>query len=165
MIITKDDLFNFGSMNAYALFIVLAAICYALNMNQVNKYLKNMRGVEITALAFLFIGPVSGSILLFSDFSQAYSSQTVWIDLAGTVLLGILASAFAVILINYLIIAQGPVFASSVTYIIPVFAIIWGLIDGEIIILNQIIATFVVLIGVYLVNKKTKNKTLNNENL
>jgi drug/metabolite transporter (DMT)-like permease len=152
MLVTKDNLFVFGEMNFYALYIVFATILYSVNINQVNIYLKSLTGIEIASLAFLFIGPVSAAILAFSDFSKAAASPTLHFDLACVAALGLLGSAIAVSLVNQIITRAGSMFASSVTYIIPVFAIMWGLLDGETLNLVQIIATLIIVASVYLVN-------------
>ena len=154
MLMTKDNVFQFGQMNFYGLFIVLATIMYAINTNQINSFLKSLTGIEIASLSFLFIGPVSGTILLFSDYSKAISSPTLYFDLACLITLGLLGSAIAVSLSNHIITKSGAMFGSSVTYIIPIFAILWGLLDGESLNLVQIIAMIIILFGVYLVNKK-----------
>ncbi len=156
MLITKDSVFIFGRMNFYALYIILATILYSININQVNYFLKSLKGIEIASLAFLFIAPVSAAILIGSDFTQASTSSTLWIDLAYTIILGLFGSAIAVSIVNALITRAGSMFASSVTYIIPVFAIFWGLMDGETLNLIQIIATFIIMISVFLVNKAHK---------
>lgn len=156
MLITKDNLFQFGQMNYYALYIILATVLYSVNINQVNVFLKSLSGLEIASLAFLFIGPVSAGILIGSDLQSVQSSNTFWFDLACIITLGLLGSALAVSLVNQLITRAGSMFASSVTYIIPVFAIMWGLLDGESLNLIQILATLVIMISVYLVNKKHK---------
>ncbi|HNQ69028.1 MAG TPA: DMT family transporter [Bacteroidales bacterium] len=156
MLVTKDNLFIFGQMNYYALYIVLATVLYSVNINQINIFLKNLNGLEIASLAFLFIGPISGGILIFSDFSLAVSSNTLYFDLFCVVLLGLLGSAVAVSISNHIITNAGAMFASSVTYIIPVFAIFWGIIDGERLNFNQIIATVVVIGSVYLVNRNPR---------
>lgn len=156
LLITKDSPFRFGQMNFYSLYIIFATILYSININQVNKFLKGLKGIEISSLAFLFIGPVSAGILIGSDFSQAATSSTMFFDLACVVTLGLLGSAIAVTLVNSLITRAGSMFASSVTYIIPVFAIFWGLLDGETLNLIQISATVIIMISVYLVNKAHK---------
>jgi drug/metabolite transporter (DMT)-like permease len=69
-------------------------------------------------------------------------------------ILAILGTAIAKIFFNRLVQISSPVFASSVTYLIPLVALIWGVWDGEKIHFTQIIAGIVILIGVYLVNKK-----------
>jgi len=154
MLITKDNLFHFGQMNYYSLYIILATILYSININQVNVFLKSLTGLEIASLAFMFIGPVSGGILLSTDLSNVTFSNTFWFDLSCIIALGLLGSALAVSLVNQLITRSGSMFASSVTYIIPVFAIMWGLIDGESLNFIQVIATLIIMVSVYLVNKK-----------
>ncbi len=154
VLITKDNLFIFTAINKYTFLIILATLCYAVNMNQVNRYLKHLKGSEITAFAFLFIGPVAGIILLFGDYSKAALSDTMLFDLLCVFILGIFGSAIAVIIINYIITKIGAMFASSVTYIIPVIAVFFGIIDGEDVGFLHFIAGIIVLLGVYLVNKK-----------
>lgn len=156
ILITKDNLFSFGQINAYSLFIIFATICYAVNMNQVSRFLSQLNGKEISSLSFLFIGPIAGFLLLFSDFSPALQSETIAIDFASVLALGLLGSAVAVIIINNILTKVGSMFASTVTYIIPVFAVIFGAMDGEPIGLMHFVAAIIVLFGVYLVNKKKK---------
>ena len=156
MLITKDNLFVFGQMNSYALYIVFATILYSVNINQINIFLKSLNGLEIASLAFLFIGPISAGILLFSDFSLALSTDTLYFDLFCVVMLGLLGSAVAVSLSNHIITNAGAMFASSVTYIIPIFAIFWGVLDGENLNYIQVLATAIVIGSVYLVNKNPR---------
>ena len=72
------------------------------------------------------------------------------------IILSIFGSAFAKILFNKFIQIASPVFASSVTYTLPIVAIMWGILDGESINIKQILATTVILIGVYMANRKSK---------
>ena len=154
MLITKDNLFHFGQMNYYSLYIIFATVLYSININQVNIFLKSLKGIEIASLAFLFIGPVSGIILFTSNLSQVSVSESFWFDLVCIITLGLFGSAIAVSLVNQLITKAGSMFASSVTYIIPVFAIMWGLLDGEKLTIIQIVTTLIIMISVYLTNKK-----------
>jgi drug/metabolite transporter (DMT)-like permease len=59
----------------------------------------------------------------------------------------------AKILYNHLIKISTPVYSSSVTYLIPIVAILWGILDGEKISAVQILAGGIIIFGVYLVNK------------
>ena len=69
--------------------------------------------------------------------------------------MSIVGTVFAKILFNKFVQIASPVFASSVTYLIPIVALFWGLLDGEIITVSQLFATVVIFIGVYLANKKS----------
>ncbi|MEA3317257.1 MAG: DMT family transporter, partial [Bacteroidota bacterium] len=76
-LILKDTI-NIGDSNAnnlYGLFIIIAAICYGINANEVKYKIKNLSGIQITSLAFLFIGPPAGIYLLFSDFSSVAATE------------------------------------------------------------------------------------------
>ncbi len=142
------------NINSYAFFIVLATICYAFNINVVKTYLAHMSGVQITALSFFFIGPMAIGYFLSTDF-MSVGNQPDWaLHLGAIALLGILGTALAMLMMNTLIGYTSAVFASSVTYIIPVFAIGWGVLDGEVITMLHLLFMGVVLVGVYLINRK-----------
>jgi drug/metabolite transporter (DMT)-like permease len=70
-------------------------------------------------------------------------------------LLSVFGTVFAKILFNKFVQIASPVFVSSVTYTLPIVALFWGLLDGEIFTLNQLFATVIILVGVYLANKKS----------
>ena len=75
------------------------------------------------------------------------------LPLIYSVLLGVLGSAVAMVLFNKLIQATSAVLASSVTYLIPIVAILWGILDGESIQIQHFVGMGIILVGVYLVNK------------
>jgi len=156
-LITSGSDVSINNINSYAFFIVLATVCYAFNINVVKSYLTHLSGVQITALSFFFIGPVA-IIYFFTTDINAATQNTDWlIHLGALALLGVLGTAIAMLMMNTLIRYTSAVFASSVTYIIPIFAISWGLLDGEVITLLHLIFMGIVLVGVYLINrKKTK---------
>ena len=92
-----------------------------------------------------------------SDYKQIdISDKDVKVALFCLIILSIVGTVFAKILFNKFVQIASPVFASSVTYILPIVALFWGLLDGEIFTLNQLFATLIILIGVYLANKKSK---------
>ncbi len=142
------------SNGGYALFVVAATICYGLTINEIKFNLKNLDGVSIAALSFLFIGPFAGINLLFTDLKGSFSQPEAMESFGYILILSLFGSVFAVVLFNILIKYTTPIFASSVTYIIPVFAIFWGIFDGEKIIIEDILWILVILIGISLVNKK-----------
>ena len=139
--------------NRYAILVIVAAACYAISVNQIKYMLSNLNGIEITSLAFLIIGPPSGLYLLFSDYSFALSTPDYLENLMYILILAAFSSVLAVVLFNHLIKHTTTVFATSVTYLIPIFAIFWGFIDGETISLTQFAWIGLILLGVYLVNK------------
>jgi drug/metabolite transporter (DMT)-like permease len=148
--------FNLGTINVYALLVMLATAFYGINVNEVKNKLANLNGLQITSLAFLTVVPVAITYLLFSDFSVARANPLFLRSLLAIAALAVFGSALAVIIFNYFLHYTSAVFASSVTYIIPVFAILWGLFDGEKLGLKEIIPVIIILIGIWLVNRNGK---------
>ena len=144
------------NQNIFGIFVVIATFCYGMNVNVVKEKLKDLNGLVITYLAFLITGPAAGIFLLFTDFSPVWHTPRWEINFLYVAILAIFSSAVAVLGINVLIQKTSALFASSVTYIIPIFAILWGMFDGEKFSTVQIISMIVVLTGVYLVNKRVK---------
>ncbi len=155
-LILKDSInLEIGNKNnLYGLYIIIAAICYGINANQVKYKIKDLTGLQITSLAFLFIGPPFGIYLLFSDFSNVIANENYVQNLIFIVILALFSSVIALSIFNTLIQYSSALFATSVTYIIPIFAILWGLFDGEVFHLSNIIWLIFIFGGVYLVNKQ-----------
>ncbi len=147
-----SDLLNFSIL--YSLLIVVATFFYGVSLNEIKYKLNELNGLSVTALSFMFVGPFAGIYLLFSDFSAALASSTFTGSLVAIVILAVFSSVVAVAVFNYLIKFTTAIFAASVTYIIPVFALMWGIADGEHISFFDMIWIAIILIGVYLVNIK-----------
>jgi drug/metabolite transporter (DMT)-like permease len=152
-LIWKGDLEIFSSMNLFALFVVAATICYGINVNEVKYKLAELSSIQITSLAFLFTGPVAGIYLIFTDLAPAAETPDYLMNLGYIAMLALFSSVIAVLVFNHLIKYTTPLFAASVTYIIPFFAIMWGVADGEHIGILEFVWIGVILLGVYLVNK------------
>ncbi|RZP07576.1 MAG: permease [Flavobacteriales bacterium] len=141
----------------YVFFIIFASILYALQVNLLKVHLQDVSAVAITVGNFIFIFPLAVVIFFMSDYKQIdISNKDVKVALFCLIILSIVGTVFAKILFNKFVQIASPVFASSVTYILPIVALFWGLLDGEIFTLNQLFATLIILIGVYLANKKSK---------
>lgn len=145
------------SLNAliYSLLPLAGSACYALNLNIIKIYLSNISAVLITGVSFFIIGPISGLLLVYQTefFNQIIYNDTNQINLIYITLLGVIGTGFAVWLFNLLIKETSSVFASSVTYLIPIVAIIWGIIDGEGFSFFEAIFCFVIFAGVYLIRQ------------
>lgn len=153
-------IFSSGSMNvsegnlAYAALVVLATVMYATNINFIKTFLTEVGAINITSFGFLFTGPFAAAHLFNTDFLEILTTDdSAALNLFYIALLAIFGTAIAVILFNMLIKKVSAVFSSSVTYIIPVFAIFWGLLDGENIQTLQFVCIGIILTGIYIVNK------------
>ena len=140
----------------YVLFIILSSILYATSLNILKVHLQDVSAVAITVGNFIFIFPLALIVFLNSDYKQIdLSSLETKNAIFYILLLSVFGTVFAKILFNKFVQIASPVFVSSVTYTLPIVALFWGLLDGEIFTLNQLFATVIILVGVYLANKKS----------
>ena len=152
LILSVNSLEAEVSNNWYGIFAVMATLCYGINVNEIKFKLKDLDGVAIASLGFLFIGPLAGLYLLFSDYSMAAGSPEMVSSLLSVGGLAFFSSFIAIIVMNILIKYTTTLFAASVTYIIPIFAVFWGVMDGERFLLMQALWALIILFGVWLVN-------------
>jgi drug/metabolite transporter (DMT)-like permease len=157
-LILAGEGFSLGTVNGYAFYIVLATVFYAISMNQIKSRLTHLTGIQITSLSFLFIGPVALIYLLTTNFAPVLADPAWPLNLLALATLGIVGTALAMLLVNSLIRYSSAVTASSVTYIIPIFAIMWGILDGEKVTLLHLVCMGIILAGVYLINLKSAVK-------
>ena len=139
----------------YIYIVILGTIFYAVSMNVIKNYLQDLNASSITAIAFLIIGPFSFVYLSNTDFLyQLNSHPSAYKALGYIALLSIFGTSMASIIFNKLLNRSTAIFTSSITYLIPIVAIFWGVIDGEIITINHIVGFIIILCGVYLVNRE-----------
>lgn len=136
-----------------ALLVVLASTCYALNLNIVKKYLQNMPSMLVTAGSFLWMGPICLSYLCSTDFVDRLNHPLALQSFLAVLTLSVVGTTLALLLFIRLIQSGGSLFASMVTYIVPVMAVVWGVLDGESVSSWSILGVVIILGGVYLVNK------------
>ncbi|RCR69775.1 DMT family transporter [Larkinella punicea] len=142
------------SFNGYAFLIVLATLCYGFNINIVSRYLSDLPALLSTASTFAMVGPIALLGLATTDFPTRVAAPGSTPALLMLLTLGMVGSGFATILFNRIIQLTSGVFASTVTYLIPVVAVLWGLFDGEPLHWPQVAGMGICLLGVYLINKK-----------
>jgi len=139
----------------FAGFIVLATICYAFSVNILRYRLADMGSVMISGFALMFAGVPMGIYLFSTDFvRRTQETPGAVFSLSAVLILGVFSTAISTVLFNRLIKMAGALSASSVTYLIPMVAMIWGFYDKENLGWIHIIGLCGILIGVYLINKK-----------
>lgn len=137
----------------HILAIVLATLMYGISLNTIKHTLQDFKAIEITALAFTSVFIPSITITLFSGTIQVIQEVPQAIEGLGFIaILSIIGTALALVIFNRLISISSTLFASSVTYFIPIVAVFMGLLNNEKISLNQVLAMCVVLIGVFIAN-------------
>ena len=143
----------------YAGLVILCSFLYALNVNIIKKYLQHLSALTITVGHFTAIIIPAVLVFLFSDFDfSSLEKEEVKISIFYVFILALFGTALAKIIFNKLIKISSPVFASSVTYSMLIVSIFWGIVDGEKFSIYQLIATFIIVFGVILTNKKSKFK-------
>jgi len=147
----------------YALFVLLATLCYGISLTTIKFKLTNVSPIAITSLSFFTI---FFPALLISLFSKSYEPMINHPDALKGIgylsVLSIVGTAFAVFVFTKLVAISSHIFASGVTYLIPVVAVFIGVLAGEKFDLFNLIWVAIILFGVYLMNKKsrkTANKT------
>ncbi|MBC35682.1 MAG: EamA family transporter [Bacteroidetes bacterium] len=147
---------NFQFNLGYAIYIIIATIFYAFNGNLIKSFLKDLSSFTITIYSFFFFGiPTLVYLLIGTDFIVKMNEHPqFWEGMAYVATLAIFGTAIALIVFNYLIKITTAVFAASVTYLIPIVALAWGILDGERFGLIHILWISCVLFGVFLVNAK-----------
>jgi len=138
----------------YTILVLIASICYAMNVNFIKKYLSDLKPLTITVGNFLVMLFPALLVLSFTDFFSSVHFEKVQHAMIFVAVLGIIGTGIANVLFYKLIQISSPVFATSVTYLIPVVAFFWGLLDNEMLTPLQFIGAFIILIGVYLSSKK-----------
>lgn len=138
----------------YAILIIIASICYATNVNLIKKYLSDLSPLSISTGNFLVLLFPALVILFFSGFFDVIAVDSVRHSVLFIMILGVVGTGIANILFFKTIQISSPVFATSVTYLIPIVAFSWGLLDGEMLTPVQFLGAFIILVGVYLSAKK-----------
>ena len=156
VVLINNELLSSSFNILYVMFIVLAAFCYAVNANLLKYKLPNIPALGIVFMSFLFMFIPAFIVLFFSNFpfSDFTSDPLILESIVYIVILALFGTAIAKVMYIKLLAISTPVFSVSTTYLMPVVAIFWGLLDGEEFKLTQFFGTSIILLGVYLVTKK-----------
>ena len=140
----------------YAGLVLISGIMYGANVNIIKRYLQDVKAITIAAGNFAAIIIPAFIVLLFTNFfsKETFELPEFKMALLYVVILSAFGTALAKVMFNKLVQMATPVFASSVTYLMPIIAVAWGLLDGEGFSILQGLATILILAGVYFANRK-----------
>ena len=160
-------LLYFGKKNSmhgewsHIISVVFATLCYAISLSVIRYKLSHYESLDIASIAFLFLlGPSlyifisEGTIASFKNTTEIRNS------IVALSILSVVGTAFALFIFNTIIKNTSALFASSVTYFIPIVAVLFGLLFGEQISLPQIGGMFIALLGVFVANYSGNKKSL-----
>ena len=142
--------------NLYGLFVVLATILYGINLNLVKYHLNHLKPITITSFSIVLILPVTLYILFFStpfiEHVQNFNNHKT--EFVYVFILGILSTSIATLIFYNLIKIKDTVFASTVTYLMPIVAVVIGLMDGELVNFYQLSGMGLIICGVDINSRK-----------
>jgi len=143
------------SVDPLTLLVVLATVSYAISGNIVKTHLQNVDPITLSCTAFLFIG-IPGLVYTgFTDIAWKISNDPEAIlSLGAIAVLALIGTVLANILFFRLIQRTNAVFASSVAYLIPVNAMVWGFIDGESLLWTHFAGMGFILAGIWVLRRK-----------
>jgi drug/metabolite transporter (DMT)-like permease len=138
----------------YAFFILLATLFYGINVNLAAFYLKGVDSFKMSSISLAFVSVPALLVMIQQNvLTLVWENSAYRLPVFASVVLGLMGSAVATLLFYILIKKAGAVFASLVTYGIPIVAILWGIAFREEITVLQIGCLGIILSGVYLANR------------
>lgn len=157
LVLASGQEIDFWSNAFYSFLVVIATICYGLSTNIMKRYLNTTPSLLATGYALMAMAiPYLVYLLFFSDVAEVFAldERSVWLSFASIAILAALGTALALVCFYRLVQITDPIFSSSVTYVIPIIAMMWGLLDDEKIYPAQYLGMALILSGVFLTNRK-----------
>lgn len=152
------------SQFGYAMLIVLAGAAYGVNAVVIKERIPNLNAIKLTAAVYTLWAIPSLVILyatgIFHNFKITPETTEAMAYLGFLTTFG---TSIAMLLYYHLIQKTTAVFASTVSYLLPLVAIIWGLLDGEEFTLWFALGGILIVLGVYLSKEKTVNSDSNSQ--
>lgn len=142
----------------YSLLVILASLFYGFNANVIKKHLQALPALAITTGNFTVIALPALFVLASTGFfsAETLSAPNVPLSLLYVGILGVIGTGAALIVFNKLIQISDPVFSTSVTYLVPIVALGWGVLDGEKFTLIQLFSGVIIIVGVLIVNSRSR---------
>ena len=139
--------------------VALATMFYGCSVNILKNKLVDVNSTTIAVIALAMVMPVAVIALMGSDVIDIFMNHEHGVKgMSAVVVLAVIGTAAALVVFNALIKWTDALTASSVTYVIPVFAAMWGWIDGEELTYMHLIGGVVILLGVALVKGLNSGK-------
>lgn len=139
----------------YGMLVVLATVSYAMAGLIIKERLNHIPSMELSSAVFtVWMFPSLLILVLSGFFSEFQAHPESWESLGYLSILTIMGTAIAAILYYRLIQLTSAVFASTVTYLMPLVAVIWGFLDGEELSIWSGIGGALILWGIYLIREK-----------
>ncbi len=153
LILLGDDL-AINEKLYYGFYIVLATICYGTSVNVAKAKMNHVDPTLLMSTAFLFVLPLSIVALIWSGtHTTVIETPGVGTGIFFVGILSLLSTFYASILFYKMVQRTNPVFGSSVTYLIPIVGLFWGVLDGESFGIFHVFGMALIMVGVYFSRK------------
>lgn len=143
----------------YIILLIIGSALYAISVLIIEKKLPHIKSIDLSSSIYVIWMVPSLIILAFSGFFTQinYERPETWEALGYLVFLTVVSTTLVMFLFLRLVQDTSAVFASTISLLIPVVAVIWGILDGEKFTLWYAIGGFLIIIGVYFIREKKKN--------
>lgn len=144
--------------------VILASLFYGYNANILKIYLHGLPALAVTTGSFIIISIPALIVLGVTGFftTEVLSAPQLPLSLIYIAILGFVGTGIAFVVFNKLIQISDPIFSTSVTYLVPIVAVAWGVLDGEDFTLFQLFSGLIIVLGVLIVNKSKVPKSVDN---
>lgn len=139
------------------LLLLSATLCYAISTTTVKSKLMEVSSTVLSAFVFSFILFLPSLVALVSTgfvSNFTFSKENI-IGLMFVSLLSVFGTGLAMMMNYRLLKVSTPLFASTVTLLMPIVAIIWGILDGEKLTILQFVGASVIIAGLIFLRAKT----------
>lgn len=160
VLVSNEFTMRSGLSSWYAFLVMAATLCYSINVNLIKHKLQGVPALAIALGNFIAIVIPAFGVLLFTNFpwTKITSSPEVSSSIGYILILSLFGTALAKVMFNELVSISTAVFSISITYLLPIVAIAWGILDGEQFTLIQWLGCVLILLGVYLITDKKRAK-------
>ncbi|WP_027387324.1 DMT family transporter [Chryseobacterium gregarium] len=144
------------------LLLLLATLCYAISTTTVKSKLMDVSSTVLSAFVFAFVLflPSAFALTCTGFFSTFSFNQDTILGLMFVSLLSVFGTGLAMMMNYRLLKVSSPLFASTVTLLMPVVAIAWGILDGEKLSVLQFAGAVVIIAGLIFLRTKPAVKNI-----
>jgi len=136
---------------SHVMMAILATLCYGINVNIIKQKLNHYPPLLVAALPLAIISLAGFIVLGYLGLPVNTNNIQFIYSFGATLLLAIVGTSISLVMFNKLIQQTNTVFATSVTYLIPIVALFWGIIDHEQILVNHLIGLLFILGAIWVI--------------
>lgn len=149
LIIGQNIQFEFS----HVMMAIVATLCYGINVNIIKQKLDSYPPLLVAALPLTITSIAGFAVLVYLGLNINVNDMQFIYSFGATLLLAFIGTSISLIMFNRLIQQTNTVFATSVTYLIPIVALFWGLFDHEKILYNHFIGLVFIIGAIWMIRK------------